>query len=143
VGLAWWPCLVKAEAGDARDTCSRMPVGVSYGLMHQVAVQIVRFVEGGYPGWVECQLIDVTGRCHVIIDKVPVVGPEDLDAHSQYPAIGAVRCEIRRRYQDEKGRDVVCVSTSKPDGIESTEGLTEFTVPESSVTPWRGQARAD
>jgi len=105
--------------------------------MHQVAVQIVRLVEEGYPGWVECRLIDAGGCSHVIIEKVPIVSVEDLDAHSQYPTAGIVRCEVRERCQDEKGNDTVRISTAKPDDIESVEGLTEFTVPASLVTEWK------
>jgi len=40
--------------------------------MPLVSVQIVRFVNRDFPGWVECELVDADGRCRVIRDKVPM-----------------------------------------------------------------------
>jgi hypothetical protein len=72
--------------------------------------------------------VDATGRPHSIIEKIPVVTPEDLDADSEYPKPGTVRCEILKRYQNDKGQDLVCVTTNRPLSVETTEGLSEFTV---------------
>ena len=46
--------------------------------MHNVAVQIVRFVDSGFPGWVECELVDAAGRRHILKDKVPTFTLEDF-----------------------------------------------------------------
>jgi hypothetical protein len=105
--------------------------------MHNIAVQIVRLVEGGYPGWVECELVDAAGRLHILQDKVPIFTVADLDADTKYPTPGFVRCEIVERCQNEKGQELVRVSTLKPDGIESTAGLSEFTVLASVVSSSR------
>lgn len=102
--------------------------------MHNVAVRIVRFVDGSFPGWVECELVDASGRCHILKDKVPIFTAEDLNADSKYPTPGLVACEVVERYHNEKGQELVRVSTVKPDGIESTEGMSDFTVPESAVS---------
>jgi len=102
--------------------------------MHNVTVRIVRFVDSSFPGWVECELVDVAGRCHILKDKVPIFTVEDLDAESKYPMRGFVACEVVERYQNKKGQEFVRVSTIKPYHIESTEGLSEFTVPASLVT---------
>src|ERR1700688_4514070 len=102
--------------------------------MHNVAVQIVRFVDTSFPGWVECELVDVAGRRHILKDKVPTFTVEDLDAESKYPVPGFVACEVVERYQNEKGQQLVRVSTVKPYDVESTEGLSEFTVCASLVT---------
>jgi hypothetical protein len=102
--------------------------------MYNLAIQIVRFVDSAFPGWVECELADAEGRHHIIKDKVPTFTAEDLDADSRYPVEGAIRCQILQRYQDGKGQELVRISTAKPDAIESTEGLTEFTVPSSLIT---------
>ena len=59
--------------------------------MHNVAVQIVRFVDSGFPGWVECELVDAAGRRHILKDKVPIFTVEDLGADSKYPTPGFVR----------------------------------------------------
>ena|ERR1700681_2300915 len=102
--------------------------------MYNVAVQILRFVDSSFPGWVECELVDAAGRRHILKDKVPIFVVEDLDANSKYPTPGIVACEVVERYQNEKGQELVRVSTVKPCDIESTEGLSEFTVCASLVT---------
>ena len=103
--------------------------------MHDLTVQILRFVDGGFPGWVECELVDAAGRRHLIIEKVPMLVSKDLDSDSEYPTPGNVRCEVLKRYQDEKGQELVQVSTARPWSIESMEGLSEFTVHAHLVTP--------
>jgi hypothetical protein len=102
--------------------------------MHALAIQVIRFVDGDYPGWVECELVDADGCRHTIIDKVPMLLSGDFDAESKYPIPSALRCEVLKRFQDETGRDLVCVSTARPDGIETTKGETEFTVPSVLVS---------
>jgi len=77
---------------------------------------------------VECELIDADGRLHVIRDKVPIFTTELLDAESKYPTPGVLRCEIVGGLQDRNGRELVRICTEKPDGIESTEGVREFTI---------------
>jgi hypothetical protein len=103
--------------------------------MYDIAVRILRFVDGSFPGWVESELVDANGRRHIFIEKVPVVTLEDSRADSECPVPGIIRCEILRKYSDENGRELVCVSTAKPWSIESTEGLSEFTIPVGLVTP--------
>ena len=102
--------------------------------MYFVSVQIVRFVDGGFPGWVECELVDAEGRRHLITEKVPMVVATDLDADSKYPTAGTVACEVLKPYRDEKGQELAHVSTAKPWSIESAEGLSEFTVLASLLT---------
>lgn len=96
--------------------------------MPKLSVQIVRFVGNHQPGWVACDLVDAAGRRHVFIDKVPIFTIEPLDVNSDYPKPGIVRCKVLKRWQGEKGLELVRVSTTGPDGVESTEGLCEFTV---------------
>jgi hypothetical protein len=103
-------------------------------VMPDLMVQIVRFTDRNWPGWVECEFVDAEGRRHLIIEKVPVVTAEDLDPDSEYPRPGTVRCEILKRYRNEREQQFVCISTDRPDGIESTGGLSEFTVPASLIT---------
>lgn len=50
--------------------------------MHFISVQIVRFVDSHQPGCVKCLLVDAESRRHIIVEKVPVVTAEDLDADS-------------------------------------------------------------
>jgi hypothetical protein len=97
-------------------------------MIHDLAVQIIRFTEDGNPGWITCEFRDAEGRRHTLIDKVPIFTAEDLDAHSQYPRPGVARCEALSRWRDADGRERIRISTERPDAIESTEGLSEFVV---------------
>jgi len=101
-----------------------------------LAVRIVRFVDDGFPGWVECQFVDAAGRVHTIVDKYPTFTEEMLDAQSQYPRSGEVQCEILNRSQDARGGGLVRI---RMPGIESTEGLSEFVVPSTQLLPARPQ----
>jgi hypothetical protein len=102
--------------------------------VHTLTVVVVRFVDGSFPGWVECELLDAGGRLHRFVDKVPMLMTGEYDADSIYPATDRLRCEILERYRDESGRDLVRISTARPDAIESTLGVTEFTVPSILIT---------
>jgi hypothetical protein len=96
--------------------------------MYNLAVEIVRFVDDRQPGWVACELIDAEGDCHTIVDKVPVLSREDLDATSGYPRPGATRCEVLDRWRDALGRELARITLARPDGLESTDGFSEFVV---------------
>src|SRR5260221_8839703 len=98
-------------------------------------VQIVRFVDGGFPGWVQCEFMDAEGRKHSLIDKVSTFISKSLDAESSYPQGGVVRCKILSQSCDEKQRELVRVTTARPDVVESTEGLSEFVVLSTQLQP--------
>jgi hypothetical protein len=57
--------------------------------------------------------VDSSGQQHSIIEKIPVVTREDLDADSKYSRPGTVRCEILNRYHNDKGQDLVCITTNR------------------------------
>src|SRR5260221_13359436 len=97
-------------------------------VMHKLTVQIVRFVDSAFPGWVECELTDTEGRRHILRDKVPIFTVQDLDADSIYPTQGDIFCKVLEQFKDGNGRELARISTKKPDYIESTQGLSEFTV---------------
>lgn len=99
--------------------------------MHQpveLAVDIVRFEDDCQPGIVACEFTDASGQRHTVIDKVPIFTCIPLDGSSKYPQPGTARCTVLTRWRDEGGRELVNISTAKPDGIESSEGLSEFVV---------------
>lgn len=102
-----------------------------------LAVQIVRLVQDGFPGWVECQFNDAAGRVHTVVDKVPVLTTEVLDADSQYPRPGEIQYEVLGRTRDIARGKVVHITTP---GIESTEGLSEFVAPALQLPAPTGQA---
>ena len=91
-----------------------------------VQVHIVRFAYDTQPGIVECHLVDAHGRCWSFHEKVPVVTLAPLDEQSEYPQPGIIACEVVSRREG-----IAHVDTTQPWGIESTEGETQFDVPES------------
>ena len=101
--------------------------------MHELVVQIVRFVDSAQPGWVEAEFVDAKGERHTLIDKIPIFTGEDLWIDSKYPVAGGVGCEVLQRYRDEKGKEVVRITTERPCPVESTKGLTEFVVPANLI----------
>ena len=100
-----------------------------------ITVQITRFVDDRFPGWVECEFADAEGHRHHLIDKVPVFTTELLDATSTYPREGVVRCQILEVAKDSTSRELVRVTTARPDTVESTEGFSEFVVFAAQLQP--------
>jgi hypothetical protein len=91
--------------------------------MKDLPVKIVRFVQEHQPPIVEAQFCDSTGRLHTFVDKSAIFRTDwGLEASSEYPQPGAIRCDELSRYQIQGGREVVRVRTE----VESTEGLSEF-----------------
>jgi hypothetical protein len=99
----------------------------------QLKVQIVRYVDDHFPGFVECELIDASGRVHTFAEKGPVVsnrwpGPDD-----SYPMSGEIRCEILEQWHSPDDRDLLRVTTEQPDYVETKDGVKEFVVLSSQV----------
>ena len=96
--------------------------------MLRVAVEIVRFVDESFPGFVECHLKDASGQQHVFVDKVPIVTAADLGPDSVYPQRGAIACELSDQWADDQGRELRRINTAKPWAIESISGAHSFVV---------------
>jgi hypothetical protein len=101
----------------------------------ELAVQIMRFVDDPQPGVVAAEFVDAVGRRHTLIDKIHLFSEAMLDASSAYPQPGAVRCEVLLRKQDAQKREIVRITTLRPDSVESTEGLSEFEVLPPQLSP--------
>lgn len=99
----------------------------------QLKVQIVRYVEHYFPGIVECELVDAGGHLHTFIEKGPVVSDEWPGPEDSYPKSGIIRCEILEQWRDHNDRDLLRVTTERPDCVETREGVTEFVVLSSQV----------
>lgn len=91
-------------------------------------VQIDRFVDQYPPGIIECHFEDARGRTHTIVDKFPYFTDQDLWQDSSYPQPGLLQCQVLHRSTDPRGRAVAQVSIEEPHHIETTEGLSTFTV---------------
>jgi len=93
--------------------------------MIDLPLEIVRFVQEHQPPIVEAQICDSTGRLHTFVDKSAIFTTDwGLEASSEYPQPGVIRCDELSRYQNPEGLEVVRVRTE----VESTEGLSEFVV---------------
>lgn len=95
----------------------------------EVPVQIIRSVEEHQPPIVEAQFLDSSERCHKFIAKSAIFTTDwGLDAARDYPQPGAIGCEALARWRDSEGRELVRITTARPDDVESTDGLSEFVV---------------
>jgi hypothetical protein len=77
--------------------------------------------------------VDTEGRAHTIVDKVPAFTAAVLDERSEYPQTGSVACEVLEAWTDERGRELVRVSTERPWAISATDGESEFVVERRQV----------
>ena len=102
--------------------------------MRCLHIQIVRFVDEHFPGFVAGEFADAQGHHHTIIDKVPVIGMTDLWSDSQYPQPGVANCEVLEHLQDAEGRKLSRITIARPWGLESVDGQTEFVVFDSQLT---------
>jgi hypothetical protein len=109
-------------------------MGPELGLL---SVQIVRWVDDHFPGFVACEFVDAWKHVHKLIDKVPMVTTDDLDATSVYPQEGSIRCTVLERWRELRSPqlgELVRVYIGYPDNMETTEGSREFVVQSSHVT---------
>jgi|SRR5579863_8225425 hypothetical protein len=91
----------------------------------QLQVEIVRFVEECQPNIVEARFFDSEGYAHTFVDKSAIFSTDwGLDATTNYPQPGVIRCQVSARWHVPAGPDLVRVTTE----IESTEGVSEFVV---------------
>lgn len=89
-----------------------------------IRVDVVRLIDPGFPGVVECQFMDAHGRRWLIVEKVPVVSRSDLGPSTTFPQPGVIACEVTERIGG-----LARIDTSRPWGVESVEGETRFEVP--------------
>jgi hypothetical protein len=101
--------------------------------MPAVTVRITRFVDDHFPGFVECELVEASGLSHIFVEKVPVVTTEQLRPSSCYPCAGGIACRVLAQWEDADGIAFSRIDTSKPWGVESSAGVTEFVVASSKI----------
>jgi hypothetical protein len=63
-------------------------------------ISITRWVDDAFPGFVECEFVDVSGVRHTFVDKVPVVTADPIDSSASFPLSGSVVCTILSRNID-------------------------------------------
>lgn len=101
--------------------------------MKAIKIQIIKFISDDQPGFVECRFYDAFGKEHIVQDKVPIVTEKLIDANSKYPKDGIIACEIVKHWKDTNGRTIFMVDTSKPWGIETIDGQTQFDIYEEQL----------
>jgi hypothetical protein len=94
----------------------------------EVKIEISRYVDNSFPGWVECILVDALGVEHIFVEKVPVVTKAHLDAGISYPQPGVIACVVFERSERDDGRQFIHIDTQRPWGVESTTGRSRFEV---------------
>jgi hypothetical protein len=90
------------------------------------------------PGIVECELVDAHGRHWRFIEKVAVVDSGDLDEKSTYPRPGIFAAEVIQRRREPSGREIVRITTERPWGVESVDGVWEFDVSAETLVEFDG-----
>ena len=91
-----------------------------------IKAKIVRFVSNDQLGIVECRFQDAWGKEHIIEEKIPVITEMPLDENSQYPQDVVIACELIAEWTDGAGKRIFKVSTDRPHGTSTNDGLTEF-----------------
>lgn len=99
-----------------------------------VKASAVRFVDAAIPGFVECTLSDSYGRIWTFVEKVPVLTSDSLSIDSRYPHPVEIACSIVSQGLDSDGRPIVRISTALPDGVETIDRVSEFSVFADQVT---------
>jgi hypothetical protein len=97
-------------------------------------LQIVRYVDDSFPGWVASEFVDSDGARHTLVDRWPIFTTDILDETSTYPRPGRAPCKVMSRYLDDRGREIARISIARPVAMESTDGLSEFTVLSSQLS---------
>jgi hypothetical protein len=97
----------------------------------------VLFVKGRVEGWrgnepqpglVEVSLTDARGKQWRFIDKAPIFSCDVFSAETAYPIDILIGCEELLRHVSPDGHDIVTVSTARPWGLETDDGVSEFEV---------------
>jgi hypothetical protein len=91
-------------------------------------VNISRYVDAAFPGWVECSMMDAIGHEHRIVVKVPEVTAAHLDETSNFPQPGFIACIVIERNKRDDGRHIVRIDMQKPWCVETNVGRAKFDV---------------
>ena len=93
-----------------------------------VRVNISRYADDSFPGWVECRLVDARGHEHVFVEKVPVITTRNLHAASSYPQPGVIACVVLGSSERHDGLQLVHIDVQTPWGVESLARESRFEI---------------
>ena len=106
--------------------------------MQGVNVLIAKYVGDARPGWVECKLTDAQGHEWRFVEKLPIVTCDSLNASSTLPQPGVIACEVISSGFDASGGAIAEIDTTRPWGVESTDGVTRFVVRTEQLMKFEG-----
>jgi hypothetical protein len=102
--------------------------------MLTLAVTVTKFLDEHQPGFVECKMVDASGKEWTFNEKISVViTHDDLWKDSRYPQPGLLAC-IEVDSTPAQNPALITVDTLTPWGIESVDGISVFTVLRSQIT---------
>lgn len=101
--------------------------------MKAIKIKIIKFISDDQPGIVECIFYDALNKKHIVHEKIPVVTEKHLDANSNYPHDGVIACDIVKESRDLNGHKIVTIDTSRPWGVDTIEGISQFDVLEDQL----------
>lgn len=98
-----------------------------------IKIKIIKITSDHQPGYVECTFYDAFNKKHIVQEKLPIVTEKHLDAESNYPQDGIIAGEIIKESRNLKGDNIVTIDTSRPWGIDTIEGQSQFDVLEKQI----------
>ena len=101
--------------------------------MKAIKIKITKFISDDQPGFVECMFYDALNKKHIVQEKIPVITEKYLDVNSNYPQDGIIVCEIVNESGVLNGIKIVTVDTSRPWGVETIDGLSQFDILEEQL----------
>jgi hypothetical protein len=104
-------------------------------MLTQLTISITAIDRDYFPWFASFEVVDSDGKVHHFVDKAPVIGltVEEENA-TDFPFTVTVACIVVAATPTS-----ALVDTSKPYGIESLSGETQFNVPISAVSqPFEG-----
>ncbi|WP_156346257.1 hypothetical protein [Verrucomicrobium spinosum] len=81
-----------------------------------------------FPGGLEFILRDANWVERTFVEKETVICREPLGSDAEFPVPAFMRCQIVRKWIDERGMDRCVIDTEFPLGIETRDGQTKFEV---------------
>lgn len=96
-------------------------------------LQIVRFVDEAFPGFVAGEFSDASGTTHTVIDKVPGLARGDLWSDSRYPQPGVAACVVLKYWEDAEKGPLALITLARPWGLADTNDEAEFVVLQSQI----------
>jgi hypothetical protein len=104
--------------------------------MTGINVQIIAFIDGGFPGWVRCTFTDIHGKQWFVEEKAPIVTDVFIDENTAYPVNGVLAGQIEKTTVNDQNQEIVIINTNIPRAIASEDGMTLFEVFSNQIVEW-------